>query len=298
MDNNLELDWNVRLSNKELNEGKYLERWGDEYLWTSMLPLAWSSIDISGISIRPRKRALLGGDSYESAIAHWSMAIHLLSLGMGWTDIGQGLRKWKEHGFREGHHPILDFLFKNFGDQIEALEVYFGIAYRHEIADALEAIRAGEFQGSRFVESAGEYSSEYEFQLKEFAAADRYGDMGFAKLLLDSGSDPLHLDSHCAGSFRDPLRDMMGMESRFLQGNILKIWTPFYGGWAHRLAATTREYRTDEFLEDDYTLVEIEIEHIGHLGTFAWGGVTNRWFRYSQHYGHEMEQFKAHCWGN
>ena len=297
MDNNLELDWNVRLSNVERDEEKYRQRWGDEYLWTSMLPLAWSSIDITGISIRPRKRAILGGASHESAIAQWSMAIHLLGLGMGWTDIGQGLRKWKDHGLREGYHPILDFLLHNFADQIEALEVYFGIADRTEIAGALAAIRAGDFQEHDVEPRREQFTSEYEFQLEEFQAEDRYGANGFAHLLLAGGTDPLHLDSHCAESFRDTSIDMMGMESRSLQGDVLKIWTPFYGGWAHRLAATTRDYKTSEFLEADCTFVEVEIDHVGHLGTFAWGGVTNRWFRYSKHY-RGFEQFEAHCWGN
>lgn len=298
MENNLELDWNVRLFERRLPENRYRDYWGDEHLWTSMLPLAWTTLDIEGISIRPRKRALLGGDSYESAIAQWSMAIHLLGLGMGWTDVGKGLREWRNNDLREGYHPILDYLLKNFHDQIEALEVYFGMHERNEILDALAAIRAGESEGTRSENSFGEFSSEYEFQLKEFLEEDRYGERGFARLLLDGGSDPLHLDSHCAASFRDPLREMMGMERRRLQGSILKISTPFYGGWAHRLAATTKQYRTDEFLEADGTLIEITIDRVGFIGTFAWGGVTNRWFRYSENYGDDLRQFEAHCWGN
>lgn len=297
MENDFELDWNIRLSNVVHDEIRYREHWGDEYLWTSMLPLAWSSIDISGISIRARRRQRLGGDSHESAIAQWSMAIHLLGLGMGWTDIAKGLRGWREHDYREGHHPILDFLLNNFGDQIEALEVFFAISSRNEINDALLDIRRSARGDNSSLEIENQFGSEYEFQLREFLEEDRYGEKSFGRLLLESG-DALHLDSHCASSFRDALRDMMGMEIRTRQGEYLKIWTPYYGGWAHRLAATTRDLHTDEFLEADCTMIDVDIKTIGYIGTFAWGGTTNRWFRYSQNYGHATQQFEAHCWGN
>jgi hypothetical protein len=298
MDKDLELNLNIRLSNSETNQVHYRNAWNDDYLWNSMLPLAWSCIDISGISIRPNKQRSLGGDSHASAIAQWAMAIHLLGLGMGWTNIGKGLRTWASRSYGEGFHPILDFLAKNFGSEIEALEIYFGVSPRHQIREVLELFSApgGKDAHSTSIENVD--SSKYEFRARKFLEGSDSRTRSLGQHLLNGG-DALHLDGHCAKSFRGNENggSFMGLDHRVESEQLLKIWTPWYGGWAHRLAVTSDYLKTDTLLGPGSKFVSIEIQDIGSLGTFIWNPKTGRWFRYTEHY-RGFEQVETHEWGN
>lgn len=298
MGKDLELNWNVRLSNSETNQVNYRNAWNDDYLWNSMLPLAWSCIDISGISIRPNKQRSLVGDTHASAIAQWAMAIHLLGLGMGWTNIGKGLRAWASRSYGEGFHPILDFLVKNFGSEIEALEIYFGVSPRHQIREILELFRAPATPNNQVSSFEHSDSTEYESRARAIMESSNSRALSLGQYLLNGG-DALHLDGHCASSFRGSENggSFMGLDHRVEAEQLVKIWTPWYGGWAHRLAVTCDSLKTDTLLGLGSKLVSVEIQDIGSLGTFVWNPKTSRWFRYSEHY-QGFEQIDAHVWGN
>lgn len=290
------LDWVLRTQEIDGGDQRYREQWGDEWLWTSMLPLAWSSIDLSNFTLRPRKGQFLGGDSHSHAIAAWSMAIHLLGLGMGWNNIGAGLRNWARYDFREGYHPILDFLKRSFGDEIKALEVYFGVSPRVQLSETLDAIRLGvpeSFDGWVFDESL---MYDYQDASIDWIMSRDQREPSLGSLLL-GGGDALHLEDHCVASFRDPLRDMMGMERRIRHGDFVQIWTSFYGGWAHRLAATSRDLKDADFLGEGHVTVQVEIDKIGVIGNFIWSQESSRWFRYSEGYGVPSLQYESHLWG-
>jgi hypothetical protein len=290
------LDWVFRAQEIDGGDQRYRDQWGDEWRWTSMLPLAWSNIDIENLTIRPRAGQFKYDEPYTHAIAQWSMALHLLGLGMGWNNIGAGLRNWARYEFREGYHPILDFLKRTFGDEIRALEVYFGVSPRVQILEALDAIRLGipeSFDGWTFDESL---MFEYEIEVMDWVRSADPSEPTLASLLL-SGGDALHLEDHCAASFRDPLRDLMGAERRIRNGNFVQIWTHLYGGWAHRLAATSHEFKDADFLGEGHITVQVEIEKIGVIGNFIWSKESSRWFRYSEGYGVPSLQYEAHLWG-
>lgn len=296
MNENKYLDWVLRTKGIDGGDQRYREQWGDEWLWTSMLPLAWSSIDLENFTIRPRAGQFLHDEPYSHAIAQWSMAIHLLGLGMGWNNIGAGLRNWSRYDFREGYHPILDFLKRCFGGEIKALEVYFGVSPRVQISEALDAIRLGvpeSVDGWVFDESL---MFDYELESMDWVRSADPKEPTLASLLL-GGGDALHLDDHCSASFRDPLHDMMGMERRDKHGDFVRIWTPFYGGWAHRLAATSKDFKDADFLGEGHVTVQVEIDKIGVIGKFIWSRESSRWFRYSEGYGVPSLQYEAHLWG-
>jgi hypothetical protein len=298
MAKDLELNWKVRLSNSETNQVHYQNAWNDDYLWNSMLPLAWSCIDISGISIRPSNQRSLGGDSHASAIAQWAMAIHLLGLGMGWTNIGKGLQTWAARSYGEGFHPILDFLAKNFGSEIEALEIYFGVSPRYQIREVLELFRTHGrgVAHSTSIESAD--SKEYEIRARQILEDINSPTRSLGQLLLNGG-DALHLDSHCAKSFlgNENGGSFIGLDHRVENEQLVNVWTPWYGGWAHRLAVTSDYLKTDTLLGPGSKFVSVEIQDIGSLGAFVWNPKTSRWFRYTKHY-RGFQQVEAHEWGN
>lgn len=296
MQDDQNLDWVFRTNSLNSDQAGYGVHWGDEWLWTSMVPLGWSSVDLSNFTVRPRKGQFLSRDGDFHAIAQWSMAIHLLGLGMGWNNIGAGLRNWARYDFREGYHPILDFLKRSFGDDIKALEIFFGVAPRVKISEALDAIRLGVAEstdGWVFDESLMHDYGNAEMDWVRSIDPDA-PNLGY---LLLNGGDALHLDEHCAASFRDPLRDMLGMERRVRHGDFVQIWTSFYGGWAHRLAATSRELKDADFMGEGHVTVQVEIDRIGVIGNFIWSRESSRWFRYSESYGVPSLQYQAHLWG-
>jgi hypothetical protein len=297
MDNNLEVNWSVRLSNLGSHSQEYRMAWNDDYLWNSMLPLAWPCIDSAGISIRPKNQRFGSNIPLENAIAQWSMAIHLLGLGMGWTDIGKGLKTWALKSFSEGFHPILDFLARNFGREMEALEIYFGLDPRSQLRNVLESFRPGDLGITSTLHSFTN-SEEYASKAKRFLEGSDGRSKTIGQHLLNGG-DALHLEGHCSNSFLGNQNggSFMGLDDRQEQGRFVSIWTPWYGGWAYRLAMTSQNWKTSALLAPESKLVTIDVEGIGSLGTYVWHPTTNRWFRYTMHY-RGFQQSEAHEWGN
>ena len=297
MGKDLELNWSVRLSNLKGNSSEYQIAWNDDYLWGSMLPLAWPCIDTAGISIRPKNQRFGSNVPHENAVAQWSMAIHLLALGLGWTDTRKGLRIWASQGFGEGFHPILDFLARNFGPEMEALEIYFGVDPRFQLRKVLESFRStdsdSESASNSFIDS-----EEYTYRAERFLAGSERGSMSVGQHLLNGG-DALHLESHCSNSFIGNQNggSFMGLDDRKEHGQFVSIWTPWYGGWAYRLAMTSEDWKTESLLSEKSKLVTIDVEGIGSLGTYVWHPTTRRWFRYTKHY-RGFQQIEAHEWGN
>ena len=80
------LNWQLRTQTDESLE-KYRNFWGDEFGWTALLPLAWTSYSAPGFSVKPVFSESEDMADIYSAAAYWSAAIHLLGLGLGWTDI-------------------------------------------------------------------------------------------------------------------------------------------------------------------------------------------------------------------
>ena len=297
MGNNLEVNWSVRLSNLDSHSQEYRMAWNDDYLWNSMLPLAWPCIDSVGISIRPRYQRFGSAVPHENAVAQWSMAIHLLGLGLGWTDIGKGLRTWAAHSFGEGFHPILDFLARNFGPEMQALEIYFGVNPRYQLLEVLESFKSIDSKGATGSHSYV-FADEYAYRAEQYLQRSDPTSKSIGQHLLNGG-DALHLESHCSNSFLGNQNggSFMGLDDRKEHGQFVSIWTPWYGGWAYRLAMTSQNWKTDDLLGPESKFVNIDVEGIGSLGTYIWHPTTKRWFRYTKHY-RGFQQTEAHEWGN
>jgi hypothetical protein len=65
--------------------------------------------------------------SQNAAIAIWSASIHLLGLGMGWSDIEKGLTEWETVDFATGYHPVLDTVRKLCGDDLASLAFHVNL---------------------------------------------------------------------------------------------------------------------------------------------------------------------------
>jgi hypothetical protein len=288
------LAWKLKTgTDQSLDEYRYY--WGDEYGWTALVPIAWKSFELPGFSIRPALTKTSGKKSVYKAASYWTMPIHLLGLGMGWTDIGHGLRVWREGRYQLDHHPILDFLWRSYGEDIRALEVYFGAISRWDIYSALRSMSSVD----NLREPSNSEESFYRDWKDEYERFDSSEKPSLSRMLFWGGTDPLHIETHVADSFRpgDPLPGR-AIVKEFGDGNRFKVTYDCYGGWAHRLADQQefQQFSEDGFRED--LEIQVELRDFGYLGRFMHHNESGRYFYYSDSHGAPSLQWDAHRWGN
>lgn len=286
------LNWQLR-TQTDLSLEKYNNFWGDEFGWTALLPIAWTSYSAPGFSIKPVFEASESMEETYSAASYWSAAVHLLGLGMGWTDIGEGLRKWRDKGYQDGNHPILDFIKRSYGEDIRALEVWFGVHQRHRLQEALSDLARKPME---MMEEPADFSLYMQWEID-------YVDVSRERRTLPSrlldGGDALHLEDHVVASIQ-------GHEGRGAEpwihpqnGGSSKTVTFYrYGGWALELAQLSELRPADENVHPMDQAVGVEIENMGRLGDFVLHPASNRWFVFSHTYGLPSLQWEAHNWGN
>jgi hypothetical protein len=293
-----EEDWAPQLAWKFTTETSldlqaYRRFWGDEYGWMALVPVAWKNFDNLGFAIQPPDRNDRGMASTYQAASYWSAPIHLLGLGMGWTDIGKGLRLWRENGYRLDYHPILDFIWRSYGKDIQALEVYFGVSNRMWIYESLRNMSDAELPEElpspdrmRYLDLEEDYTHD------ESSMSTAY-----TKMLL-SGGDALHLESHIKDSF-DPdetLRDAPSVEQLGTTMTFLVTYEN-YAGWARNLS---RQLEFEQFSDDGFRLdleILVDIRGFGRLGRFMHNNESGRYFLYSDAHGAPSLQWEAHRWG-
>jgi hypothetical protein len=296
MASEIKLDWVFRTAKNpesELRAGF----WGDYSPWTSYLPLAWATIDMRDFTVQPRVAQVRTNTLHSHAISTWAAVVHLLGLGLGWTDLTAGLKAWKGEGFGEGLHPVLDSVKRLVGDEIESLELYFGIAPRG-IIQALREIQAA-VSGGPAVEPYVNFSSgDYEEMTRLWLGRVQRHETSLGAFLLDGG-DALHLDGHIHAMLLERGIDLAATQLRQDFGSHTVITMNKYHGWGHRLAAQTRDLLATPLGDFANKSVEVKIQQLGSLGTFAFDVETSRWFRYSSDYrtsGFQLQN-EIHRWG-
>lgn len=287
-----DLNWNLRTQTDKSIED-YRNFWGDEFGWTALLPIAWTSYSAAGFSVAPTFEDSEDMAETYSAASYWSAAIHLLGLGMGWTDIGEGLRKWRENDYPEQYHPILDFIKRNYGQDIKALEVWFGVNQRYRLQETLSELANRTFG---LMEEPADISRYTQWEI-DYVDVPR-NEKTLASRLLDGG-DALHLEDHVVDS-------IIGENGRGAEpwinkrnGDNSKTVTFYrYGGWALDLAKIPELRPIDSEVHRMDQSVHVDIESIGTLGDFVLHPDSNRWFVFSHTYGVPSLQWESHKWGN
>ena len=297
MADEVKLDWVFRTIKDQIQESKE-GFWGDYSPWTSMLPLAWATIDMRDFTIRPRSAQVSSTGIQSHAIATWDAVVHLLGLGLGWTDLRAGLEQWRFENYSVGLHPILDSVKRLVGDDIEALEIYFGVEPRSIIQAVreIESVVSGGPAIEPYMDfTPRDYEERKEIWLRRVAGAK--GNLGHALL---NGGDALHLDGHTHATLLERGIDLASTQVRQDFGTHSIITMTKYHGWGHRLAVQTDSLLASPFGNVSNKSVEIKIQQLGSLGTFVLDSNTSRWFRYSSDYGTAdfIGQQRVHRWGN
>ena len=246
--------------------------WGDEQNWSGLLAYVWRNFDDPNQCLDPP-----GEDVYARVIQQrqlWTAATHLILVGLGWNDPCAGLRKWRESSYETGLHPILDFLWRTFGDRIEALEIYFGLQTRW---DTLLALPSRKAEGSSWLTRLEDRSAEYEDRRGRWIEASPPGSLG--RELFTGGTDPLHLARHVAASLEparlatDYVPDMQPVGN----GNQFLMRHDRYAGWLHVLYDSVAMASLDHGGQVPIREVLVHIHRLGFIGVFRFDESTERW---------------------
>ncbi len=278
--------------------------WGEQYEWTCMLPIAWKLIGTSDTRIRP------SASDNQRDPSWWFTPLHLLGLGLGWTDIGKGLYEWERQGYPQGAHPILDFIYNTWGESIGALQAWLRIGYFSEdIEGPLAALRDSSHEQFRLDPIKVEEDEYYEETIRYLESRGVSGRrLDLARHQLFGGTDPFHLSMHFKGSIwpNDDeyhmayLTDDYSEEDNdaFAINPEEYLWEAHFGRYAGfhvQLNLLAAGMMTGEAFSGK-ECVRVHVRNFGYLGEFMRHEKTRRWFLFSQSdYARVVD---AHLWGN
>jgi hypothetical protein len=279
--------------------------WGEQYEFTSMLPVAWKLVGTTDTRIRPSSRGNQRDPSW------WFTPLHLLGLGLGWTDIGKGLYEWQRQGYPKGAHPILDLVYNTWGESISVLAIWLnGSMWTRELETPLSDLRDQPFDAFRLTPISEQDRDElYELEIQRvqrLGVSERR--VALAKGLLFGGSDPFHLSAHFPGSVwpnEDPNHLAFLTDDYSEEGNDAFainpeefLWEAHFGRYAGfhvQLNVLSAGMMTGEVFSGKER-VRVHIKNFGYLGEFVRHEKTRRWFLFFE--SEDVRFDDAHLWGN
>ena len=170
---------------RDITQDESYASWGVQREWAELLPLAWKSIGNGTYSIAFSPKM-------HTPMAWWFMPLHLLAVGLGWTNIDAGLRMWRLEGYPPAH-PILAFLRETHGPSIEALEIWLDLGGSFMIREALWGIAGPNVVMQRIGANLETFEMASEKYQKRIQGTRTQA--GFDQLLTGD-NDPLHLGDH------------------------------------------------------------------------------------------------------
>jgi hypothetical protein len=258
--------WTVRYG-YPAEDSRWTKFFGDEYNWTSMVPILWQSVDSPAARIAPPKLPV--SDFTKGLCAWWNGALHLLAFGMGWRHMAKGLREWREGGYRRDN-AVLRLVFDTYGNSIEALEYW------------LQSGQLDHALGNSAVmgEASRPSPQQLEEQLARLTSLVDSGPRHKLTVELLKENDQLHLH-HFVGSVGLPevTPRLIDAEMRDEQRPLRQIRVRLYQGWH----GTVSEYLRSQgvAVTPDGVLAEVLVSRVGYLGTYALSHATGLAFRRS-----------------
>jgi hypothetical protein len=280
--------------------------WGEEYEWTSMLPTAWKLIDSADLRIKAPELIDPCQPSW------WNTPLHLMGLGLGWTDIGKGIEAWERTGFRTEGQPLLNFVYNTWGQTITALGLWLQI-YGGEVRKPLVDLRDGNFVSRS---SSNVRAKEVEMMRDEvIESMESFGHVGkrlaLAEKLIqfEAGQDMFHLGRHfeCSVWPMEP-EDLISREIEdFLDDDVecyeiypeeywLEAHLERYAGFHIQLNAIAAGLTGGPVFNGKES-VRVFIKNFGYLGNFTRHPETKRWYLINLS-DHELSAAEVHMWGN
>lgn len=277
--------------------------WGCQYEWVSMLPIAWKIWSVEDARIKAPSMNELNVGSW------WATPLHLLGLGLGWSDIGKGLYEWQRQCF-PFDHELLKFIYNTWGPSIEALQLWLRMRPENAIESSLTDLRDSKFFAFRLDSQGAVENCEFALQQMRdgFESRKLLGKRSsLAKRLLSDDYDSFHLTDHFVESVW-PNEDKNskyfvtddyveeGVKSQELDSGTktFEISLPRYAGFHVALNAVAAGY-TGETVYDGGETMRVSLDGFGFLGEFMRHEKTNRWFLNSKDVERSAD---VHMWGN
>ena len=281
---------------KDEKASQWMDFWGDEYAWASLLPAAWSAIDTPYLhgTVVPQSvyvdRGPGSGEDWFHRASTWTSILHLLIVGMGWTDLSTGLKRWSSHDFGPGHHPVLD-LVRTMCEKhdLRVLEHFLRPLHNNDLMFEISARLGNPARPRPEIRPSHENSDEAEIA-ETLGLASALG-----RSLVVGGSDPLHVTMHVQHWLQRTEWSRDAKISEVSKGRYVVLANTYLAGIG--VLARSELTRLDD-PEDHHTeaWAEIQVAGLGSLGNYF--GVTGRrWFRVSESYGNMAAQFSSHEWG-
>ena len=281
---------------KQEKASQWMDFWGDEYAWTNLLPAAWSAIDnpyLHGTVVPQTVYVDHGlhdsGKFWFHRASTWTSVLHLLIVGMGWTNLSAGLKRWSSEGYEQGHHPVLDLIKKMCSNNdLRALQ-----AFLHPWHNVNLIFWINETLGNPR-QLRPEFDTDDERGNEDEIAESLRGASPLGRNLLTGDADPLHVVMHVQHWLEKIELSRDAKISRVSDSRHVVIANSYYAG----IGALARSELTRLDDPNDHhteAWAEIVVVGLGSLGTY-FGSTGRRWFRVSESYGMGA-QFNSHQWG-
>ena len=256
--------WTVRYGSPR-DYQNWNDFYGDEYNWSSMVPILWQSIDSPAARIMPPKAKAQGFN--QETCAWWTGALHLLAFGMGWTNMAQGLRRWREGGYRV-ENAVLRLLYNTYGPSIEALEYWLhGQDFQHLLSNKDD-----------YRDEPMPMLQQSEDQLRKLEALISSGPRHQLTREILNSNDSLHLQ-HFIGSIGASTFSPNQIDEDLRDDNHgrRQVRVRLYVGWHRTVSNFMRD--TERQRQVDESQVGVLVGQIGYLGTYSLSPATGKAFR-------------------
>jgi hypothetical protein len=260
---NNDIKWTVQIGYASQVNG-FQEFWGDEYNWNSLSPLIWKLVDVPKLRVSPPKPGNIFAEG-----SWWMAAIHLLGYGMGWTNIGAGLRAWRIDGYPTSNH-VLRTVYHTWGPSIEGLEIWLNSSGL--ITSDLAKLTDGKYRNSETPDL------DLDRQIQVFRSKSLSGPRhALTERFFTGDKDPLRLSDHFHGSIGDSVFKTDDQDPGWYYGehtaSVILMKLP---GWHQTVVDGLKLYYGERL---DQVNVEVSLYSFGSLGKFQYSANTGRLYR-------------------
>lgn len=303
-------EWRVELtaskSDHTISDRHEFERfWGEQYEWTSMLPVAWKLHEYDGARIKAP------APINENEPGWWNAPLHLLGLGLGWTDIAKGIQVWEQTRFNTNGQPLLAFVYNTWGASISALGLWMRLSPAAKaLTVALEDLRASDYVAQPMSNIRAKEIQLFHEEVEHLMISHGHQGERFelAKRLLSGEHDPFHLSDHFEKSlwpneiagreFRTPEYFLDDIETYELYPaeHWYEAHLERYAGFHVQLNAIAAGYTGEQVFSGKET-VRVFLNGFGFLGDFTRHPKTHRWYLKNWNTG-KFSAEEVHMWGN
>jgi hypothetical protein len=204
------------------------------------------------------------GDEIEAATGYWEALLHLLLYSFGWARPDRGLRWWYEAG-----HPTDDHRLRL------VAETYLADGQLDWFATWLWSTTMPPFGHQRWLHEAGLPTASEAAVEVDRAWLENNEQQAVASGIpapIGGGSDPLHLEGHCAGPLEEPDASVSMNVSTTEQSAVLVADSAV--GWYRGLSDAGTALPGDP----DVWTVDLVVVPVGWIGAFSRSPQTGLWF--------------------